>query len=100
MNLKLSIESVFLFRKKTFKKILYEILNMCAYSKSNHLYKQLDNYPAPYYFIYKIYKFINSKKISGVADLGCGTTRLTNFLKANFYYFFDYIYFFLMRDAK
>ena len=80
LNIKHSLESIFLFRKKIFKTIFYEILYRCTYSKSNHLYKPPDNYPAPYYFIYKISKFINIKKISGIVDLGCGTGRLTNFL--------------------
>jgi predicted RNA methylase len=80
MNIKHSIESVFLFRKKIFKTIFYEILYRFSYSKNNHFFKPPDNYPAPYYFIYKISKFINLKKISGVVDLGCGGGRLTNFL--------------------
>jgi len=80
MNIKHLIESVFLFRKKIVKIIFYEILYMCSYSKSNHRVKPPDNYPAPYYFIYKISKFINSKKISGIVDLGCGYGRVTNFL--------------------
>ena len=80
MNIKHSIESIFLFRKKIFKTIFYEILYRYSYPKSNHFLKPPDNYPAPYYFIYKISKFINSKKIYGIVDLGCGSGRLTNFL--------------------
>ena len=80
MNIKHSIESIFLFRKKIFKTIFYEILYRYSYPKSNHFFKPPDNYPAPYYFIYKISKFINSKKIYGIVDLGCGSGRLTNFL--------------------
>ena len=80
MNIKHSIESIFLFRKKIFKTIFYEILYRYSYPKSNHFFKPPDTYPAPYYFIYKISKFINSKKIYGIVDLGCGSGRLTNFL--------------------
>jgi predicted RNA methylase len=80
MIIKHSIESIYLYRKKIFKVLFYEILYKCIYSKSNHTYVPPDNYPAAYYVIYKISKFINSKKISGVVDLGCGSGRLTNFL--------------------
>ena len=80
MNIKNSIESVFLYKKKIFKVIFYEILYIFSYSKSNHFIKPPDNYPAPYYFIYKISKFINSKKITSIVDLGCGSGRLTNFM--------------------
>jgi tRNA A58 N-methylase Trm61 len=80
MNIKNSIESVFLYKKKIYKVIFYEILYMFSYSKSNHFIKPPDNYPAPYYFIYKISKFINSKKITSIVDLGCGSGRLTNFM--------------------
>mgnify|MGYP006081436727 CR=1 FL=1 len=79
-NLKHTLISFFLYRKKLFKVIFYEILYKFIYSKSNHLYKPPDLYPAPYYFIYKISKFINEKKITGTVDLGCGSGRLTNFL--------------------
>jgi len=74
------IRSLFLFRKKLFKIIFYEIFYRYKYSKSNHFIKPPDNYPAPYYFIYKISKFINKKKIDGIVDLGCGNGRVTNFL--------------------
>jgi predicted RNA methylase len=80
LEIRHSIESIFLFRKKIFKTIYYEILYRYKYSKSNHFFKPPDNYPAPYFFIYKICKFINKKEISGVVDLGCGNGRLTNFL--------------------
>ena len=80
MTIKHSIESVYLHRKKIFKTIFYEIFYRFIYSKSNHFSKPPDNYPAAYYFIYKMSKFINNKKISGVVDLGCGSGRLTNFL--------------------
>ena len=80
IKIKHSLESVFLFRKKFFKVILYEIFYRYKYSKSNHFYKPPDTYPAPYYFIYKISKFIKKRKITGTVDLGCGSGRLTNFL--------------------
>ena len=80
IKIKHALESVFLFRKKFFKVILYEIFYRYKYSKNNHFYKPPDTYPAPYYFIYKISKFINEKKITGTVDLGCGSGRLTNFL--------------------
>jgi len=77
---KYSIESLFLFRKKLFKTVFYEIFYRYKYPKSNHFIKAPDTYPAPYYFIYKISKFINKKKITGIVDLGCGSGRMTNFL--------------------
>ena len=80
MDIKHSLASVYTHRKKFFKIIFYEILYRCIYSKSNHTFVPPDNYPTPYYFIYKISKFMNNKKISGVIDLGCGSGRLTNFL--------------------
>jgi predicted RNA methylase len=80
MDIKHSLESIYLHRKKFFKAIFYEILYRYSYSKNNHFFKPPDNYPTAYYFIYKISKFINNKKISGVVDLGCGGGRLTNFL--------------------
>jgi SAM-dependent methyltransferase len=83
INIKHSFVSIFLFRKKFFKSIFYEILNRHKYSKSNHFIKAPDTYPAPYYFIYKISKFINKNKINGIIDLGCGSGRLTNFLSDN-----------------
>ena len=78
--IKHSLESCFLFRNKLFKTIFYEIYYRYKYPKSNHFFKPPDNYPAAYYFIYKISQFINKKKISTIADLGCGSGRLTNFL--------------------
>jgi len=80
MYVKHAIKTILLFRKKFFKAIFYEILYRLIYSKNNHFYKPPDNYPAAYYFIYKISKFINNKKILGVVDLGCGSGRVTNFL--------------------
>ena len=80
MYVKHAIKTILLFRKKFFKAIFYEILYRLIYSKNNHFYKPPDNYPAAYYFIYKISKFINNKKILGVVDLGCGGGRVTNFL--------------------
>mgnify|MGYP006128109005 FL=1 len=77
---KYSIESLFLFRKKLFKTVFYEIFYRYKYTKSNHFIKAPDTYPAPYYFIYKISKFIKKKKITGIVDLGCGSGRMTNFL--------------------
>ena len=74
------IRALFLFRKKLFKIIFYEIFYRYVYPKSNHFIKPPDNFPAPYYFIYKISKFINKKKITGIVDLGCGSGRMTNFL--------------------
>ena len=75
-----TLESCFLFRNKLFKTIFYEIFYRYKYPKSNNFIKPPDTYPAPYYFIYKISKFINKKKISAIVDLGCGSGRLTNFL--------------------
>ena len=63
IKIKHALESAFLFRKKFFKVILYEIFYRYKYPKNNHFYKPPDTYPAPYYFIYKISKFINKKKI-------------------------------------
>jgi predicted RNA methylase len=80
INIKHSLESIYLFRKKFFKTIIYEIFYRYKYSRSNHFFKPPDTYPAPYYFIYKISKFIKKRRITGTVDLGCGSGRLTNFL--------------------
>jgi len=69
-----------LYRKKLFKVIFYEIFYRYKYSKSNHFYRELNQVPAAYYFIYKISKFVKEKKIMSIVDLGCGSGRLTNFL--------------------
>ena len=41
---------------------------------------QADSMPCPYYFIYKILKFVKKKPINNIVDLGSGNGRVVNFL--------------------
>ena len=79
-KLKFLYSSLYLYRKKIFKIIFFEIYYSIKYFKSGNFFKPPDIYPCPYYFIHKISQFINKKKISSIVDLGCGSGRLTNFL--------------------
>ena len=79
-KLKFIYSSLSLYKKKLFKVIFFEIYYSIKYFKSGNFFKPPDVYPCPYYFIHKISQFINRRKISSVADLGCGSGRLTNFL--------------------
>ena len=39
-----------------------------------------DNIPCPYYFLYKINKFLKKRNFNSVIDLGCGSGRIINFI--------------------
>ena len=79
-KLKFLYSSLYLYRKKLLKVILFEIYYSIKYFKSGNFFKPPDVYPCPYYFIHKISQFINKRNISSVVDLGCGSGRLTNFI--------------------
>ena len=79
-KLKFLYSSLYLYRKKLLKTILFEVYYSIKYFKSGNFFKPPDVYPCPYYFIHKISQFINKRNISSVVDLGCGSGRLTNFL--------------------
>ena len=78
-----------IYKKKRFKILTYEIYFALRYFKSGNYFKfrnhdkMTDTIPCPYYFIYKISKFINKEKINNLVDLGSGYGRLTNFLHDN-----------------
>ena len=78
------VESIFSYRHKIFKIILFELFYSLIYFKSNRKsFKEPHIHPCPYYFNYKIKTFINKKKINKVVELGCGFGRITNFLASN-----------------
>jgi len=74
------------YKKKLFKILIYEIYFSIKYFKTGNFIKfqnsdrRTDTIPCAYYFIHKISQFINKKKITSVADLGCGYGRVTNSL--------------------
>jgi len=74
------------YKKKLFKIIIYETYYSIKYFESGAYMRLQDNdsrtdtIPCSFYFLHKISKFINKKKIKNVADLGSGFGRVTNFL--------------------
>jgi len=69
------------FRKKLLKIIFFEIFySIINVGNGTGRFKEPDIHPTPYYFSYKIAKFINKEKIKSVAELGCGFGRITNFI--------------------
>ena len=68
------------YRQKIFKIIFFEIYYSLKYFTKGKSFKPPHIHPCPYYFIYKISKFINKNKIKSAIDLGCGFGRLVNFL--------------------
>lgn len=48
-----------------------------SYSKNQSM---ADNIPCPYYFLFKINKFLKKRKFNSVIDLGCGSGRIINFI--------------------
>ena len=69
------------YRHKIFKIIFFEIYYSLRYFTKGKSFKTPHIHPCPYYFIYKISKFINQNKIKSAVDLGCGFGRLVIFLK-------------------
>ena len=43
-----------------------------------------DNLPCPYYFLFKIKKFLKNKNFYNFLDLGCGSGRVIDFFNKNF----------------
>ena len=72
------------YKKKIFKvsffEISYSIIMGRTYYKIYNDALQADSLPCPYYFIYKISKFIKKTQIKDVIDLGSGNGRVVNFL--------------------
>ena len=50
-------------------------------AKKINLAGSTDNIPCPYFFLYKIKKFIIRKKINSLIDLGCGLGRVLYFFR-------------------
>ena len=77
---------LFKYKKKIFKvtifEIYYSIFNRRLYYKIQNHPERADSMPCPYYFIYKISKFIKKNSINSAADLGSGNGRVVNFLSS------------------
>ena len=77
---------LFKYKRKIFKvtifEIYYSILKRRLYYKIQNHPERADSMPCPYYFIYKISKFIKNHSISSAADLGSGNGRIVNFLSS------------------
>lgn len=43
-----------------------------------------DDIPCPYYFLFKILRFLKKKKFKSFIDLGCGSGRIIDFINKNF----------------
>ena len=72
--------ALFSYNEKLFKIIFYELYYSIKNIGKGKSFKEPDIHPCPYYFTHKIAQFINTKKISSVAELGCGFGRVVNFL--------------------
>ena len=74
------------YKRKIFKvtifEIYYSIFNRRLYYKIQNHPERADSMPCPYYFIYKISKFIKKNSINSAADLGSGNGRVVNFLSS------------------
>ena len=74
------------YKRKIFKvtifEIYYSILKRRLYYKIQDHPERADSMPCPYYFIYKISKFIKKNSIDSAADLGSGNGRIVNFLSS------------------
>ena len=68
--------------KVTIFEIYYSILSSRLYYKIQIHPERADSMPCPYYFIYKISKFIKKNSINSAADLGSGNGRVVNFLSS------------------
>ena len=74
------------YKRKIFKvtifEIYYSIFNRRLYYKIQNHPERADSMPCPYYFIYKISKFIKKNSINSAADLGSGNGSVVNFLSS------------------
>ncbi len=75
---------LFKYKRKIFKVAFFEIYYSIFFRRQfykiyNHT-EQVDSMPCPYYFIYKISKFIKKNTINSAVDLGSGNGRIVNFL--------------------
>ena len=77
---------LFKYKRKIFKvtifEIYYSILKRRLYYKIQNHPERADSMPCPYYFIYKISKFIKKNSINSAADLGSRNGRIVNFLSS------------------
>ena len=78
------IKTLSKYKKKIFKVSFYEIFFSIRMGRTYYkIYNdalQADSLPCPYYFIYKISKFVKKNQINKVIDLGSGNGRVVNFL--------------------
>jgi len=75
---------LFKYKRKIFKVVFFEIYYSIFFRRQfykiyNHP-ERSDSMPCPYYFIYKISKFIKKNTIKNAVDLGSGNGRIVNFL--------------------
>ena len=79
-NYKLSLITIIFFE------ILYLIKgykgNRFNFSENEYM---TNNFPTPYYFLFKIKKILKNNNFSNFIDLGCGSGRTINFFNRNFY---------------
>ena len=75
------------YRRKIFRvtifEIYYSILKRRLYYKIQNHPERADSMPCPYYFLYKISKFIKKNKFYNIIEFVSGFGRVTNFLADN-----------------
>ena len=80
----LIFEVLLKYKRKIFKVVFFEIFYSIflgrQFYKIHNDTERSDSMPCPYYFIYKISKFIKKNAISYAVDLGSGNGRIINFL--------------------
>ena len=89
MIIKNIIRILISYRFSLIKIIFFEIIyivkgnkgNKLNFSKNNIM---TDNIPCPYYFLYKIEKFLKNRNFNIFMDLGCGSGRVIDFFNKNF----------------
>ena len=85
-NLFLIFQLLLKYKRKIFKvtifEIFYSLLKRKLYFKIQNHPERADSMPCPYYFIYKISKFIRKNSIVSAVDLGSGNGRIVNFLSS------------------
>ena len=80
----LIFEVLLKYKRKIFKVVFFEIFYSIylgrQFYKIHNDTERSDSMPCPYYFIYKISKFLKKNFISYAVDLGSGNGRIINFL--------------------
>ena len=80
----LIFEVLLKYKRKIFKVVFFEIFYSIylgrQFYKIHNDTERSDSMPCPYYFIYKISKFLKKNFVSYAVDLGSGNGRIINFL--------------------